>query len=55
MQKAHKDFGITDFRTEDFIYPDIFFNWESYKKERGIAEIYKNLSPKMKEKSSFTH
>ncbi|MCT2409842.1 patatin-like phospholipase family protein [Chryseobacterium antibioticum] len=54
MQKAQKDFGITDFRTEDFIYPDIFFNWESYKKERGMAEIYKNLSPKMKEKSSFT-
>jgi predicted acylesterase/phospholipase RssA len=54
MQKARKDFGITDFKTEDFIYPDIFFNWESYKKERGMAEIYKNLSPKMKEKSSFT-
>lgn len=54
MQKAQKDFGISEFRTEDFIYPDVFFNWESYKKERGMAEIYKNLSPKMKEKSSFT-
>ncbi|MBB6370014.1 patatin-like phospholipase family protein [Chryseobacterium shigense] len=55
MQKACKDFGIIDFRTEDFIYPDVFFNWESYKRERGKAEIYKNLSPKMKERSSFTY
>lgn len=55
LQKAKSDFGITDFKIEDFIYPDIFFDWEYYKKERGMAEIYKNLSPKLKEKSSFTH
>ncbi|WP_404986272.1 patatin-like phospholipase family protein [Chryseobacterium sp. M5] len=54
IQRAKKDYGITDFKTEDFIFPDIFFNWENYKKEQGMAEIYKNLSPKMKEKSSFT-
>ncbi|UPQ76272.1 patatin-like phospholipase family protein [Chryseobacterium nepalense] len=55
LQKAKSDFGITDFKLEDFVYPDIFFDWENYKKERGMAEIYKNLSPKLKEKSSFTN
>jgi predicted acylesterase/phospholipase RssA len=55
LKKAKSDFGITDFKVEDFVYPDIFFDWENYKKERGMAEIYKNLSPKLKEKSSFTN
>lgn len=54
LQKAKSDFGISDFKVEDFVYPDIFFDWEYYKNERGMAEIHKNLSPKLKEKSSFT-
>ncbi len=53
LEKAKKDFAIEDFKTEDLVYPDILFNWENYKFERAMAEIYKNLSPKLKEKSSF--
>lgn len=48
------DFGIKEFNTEDMTFANLVFNWERYKKERGIDEIDKNLRPKLKEKSSFT-